>query len=142
MDMSSAATTAVIQSLRNAGMRPTIPRIAVYQIVASMEPAGIGAEQLLDALPARGFPAAISTVYRTITELESLGLLVRSQDAAGRRVYLTDAFAESGKIYFRQGPRGKLRPVVDPALHEHLNRLAQQQGMDWRGKSLVVQAGD
>ncbi|QIL80374.1 hypothetical protein G7047_11020 [Diaphorobacter sp. HDW4A] len=142
MDLSSPATTVVIQSLRNAGVRPTIPRIAVYQIVASMEPAGIGAEQLLDALPARGFPAAISTVYRTITELESLGLLVRSQDSAGRRVYLTNACAQLGKIYFRQGPRGKLKPVVDPALYEHLSRLAQQQGMDWRGKSLVVQAGD
>ena len=139
MDMSSAATTVVIESLRNAGVRPTIPRIAVYQIVASMEPAGISAEQLLDELPARGFPAAISTVYRTITELETLGLLIRSQDASGRRVYLTNTSPHLGKIYFRHGPRGKLRPVVDQSLYEHISRLAQQQGLDWRGKTIVIQ---
>ncbi len=65
----------VLQHLRSAGLRPTMARIAILQVVQAAQAAGIGADDAYLRLLERGTRASLSTVYRTFAQLQSAGLL-------------------------------------------------------------------
>lgn len=65
----------VLQHLRRAGLRPTVARIAILQVVQAAPAPGIGADDAYLRLLERGTRASLSTVYRTFAQLQSVGLL-------------------------------------------------------------------
>jgi len=71
-DSSRPSAEALVAGLRRAGLRVTAPRRAVCAVLA-----GAGAEHLTAADVARRAGAAVdlSTVYRTLDALESLGMV-------------------------------------------------------------------
>jgi len=65
----------VLQHLRRAGLRPTVARIAILQVVQADPAPGIGADEAYLRLLQRGTRTSLSTVYRTLAQLQAAGLL-------------------------------------------------------------------
>lgn len=65
----------VLHHLRRAGLRPTVARIAILQVVQADPAPGIGADEAYLRLLQRGTRTSLSTVYRTLAQLQAAGLL-------------------------------------------------------------------
>jgi Fur family ferric uptake transcriptional regulator len=66
--------------LRDAGLRPTSQRLAVLDALAG-QPDAITAQELHYRLRARGSPAGLTTVYRTLSALADAGVLDRFESS-------------------------------------------------------------
>lgn len=70
-----ASELTVMQRLRAAGLRPTMARIGLMQVVESAEAIPLPAHEVYRQLYLRGTPVSLGTVVRQLRELAQAGLL-------------------------------------------------------------------
>jgi len=78
------------QELRKAGLKVTLPRIKILQILESSDQRHMTAEDVYRALIEAGEDVGIATVYRVLTQFESAGLVERHNFDNGPAVYEID----------------------------------------------------
>lgn len=119
--------------LRDAGLRPTSPRMYVLSVIDSA-PRAFTAEQVFQHLGALDIAISQATVYRALNDLEQHKLLVRSrlQDASDNKVRYTASAAapRASACTFVCRNCGKHVAVADPAFNDQLQRQAQACGFD------------
>ena len=66
------------QELRNAGLKVTLPRVKILQILesASQSQRHMSAEEVYDALRDAGENVGLATVYRVLTQFATAGLFL------------------------------------------------------------------
>jgi Fur family transcriptional regulator, ferric uptake regulator len=79
------------QELRKAGLKVTLPRIKILQILENAALRHMTAEDVYRALIDAGEDVGIATVYRVLTQFESAGLVVRHNFDSGPAVYEIDS---------------------------------------------------
>ena len=77
----------VMERLRTSGIRPTIARIGVLQVIGAVAPGRICAEDVFRQMLLRGTRVSIGTVYRAIHQLEANGLVLREWDHSRTAYY-------------------------------------------------------
>src|SRR5690606_41887048 len=75
------------QELRKAGLKVTLPRVKILQILENTEQRHLTAEDVYRTLLDAGEDVGIATVYRVLTQFESAGLVVRHNFDNGPAVY-------------------------------------------------------
>lgn len=77
------------QELRNAGLKVTLPRVKILQILDKAEGTAqhMSAEDVYRALLDAGEDVGLATVYRVLTQFESAGLVTRHNFEAGHSVF-------------------------------------------------------
>ena len=77
------------QELRKAGLKVTLPRVKILQILEDSEGGSqhLGAEDVYRALLAAGEDVGLATVYRVLTQFESAGLVTRHHFETGHSVF-------------------------------------------------------
>ena len=77
------------QELRKAGLKVTLPRIKVLQLLenASETDHHMSAEDVYKSLLDAGEDVGLATVYRVLTQFESAGLVVRHNFEGGHSVF-------------------------------------------------------
>ena len=94
------------QELRKAGLKVTLPRVKIYQI---LEKAGEGdhfsAEDIYKLLMGMGEDVGLATVYRVLTQFEAAGLVSRHHFEGGHSVFelARDQNWQVSSIYSDQG---------------------------------------
>lgn len=78
------------QELRKAGLKVTLPRIKVLQILENADPHHMSAEAVYKSLLEMGDDVGLATVYRVLTQFESAGLIKRHNFEGGHAVYEVD----------------------------------------------------
>ena len=78
------------QELRKAGLKVTLPRVKILQILENAEMRHMTAEDVYRALIDAGEDVGIATVYRVLTQFESAGLVERHNFDNGPAVYEID----------------------------------------------------
>ena len=71
------------QDLKKAGLKATLPRIRILQILESGEKRHMSAEDVYKALLDAGEDVGLATVYRVLTQFESAHLVVRHHFEGG-----------------------------------------------------------
>lgn len=137
----SGAPGGIVQRLRTVRLRPTVARIGALQIVEAAAPERLCAEEVFRRMMLRGTHASIGTVYRTLQQLEAVGLL-RKEWGAGRKAFYGLGLAEGEGAALRLvcGHSGRSVLLDDPELHARLVAVASAQGMDLAGQALTLQA--
>jgi Fur family ferric uptake transcriptional regulator len=69
---------AELSLLRNAGLNPTLPRLQVLEFIRASSLRHLSAEQIYRGLVQQRAERALGTIYRSLSELERVGLLSRS----------------------------------------------------------------
>jgi Fur family ferric uptake transcriptional regulator len=73
--------------LRKAGLKVTLPRVKILQMLESSEQHHMSAEDVYKALMEQGDDVGLATVYRVLTQFESAGLVVRHNFDGGHSVF-------------------------------------------------------
>src|SRR5690625_6935366 len=75
------------QELRKAGLKVTLPRVKILQILESSEDHHMSAEDVYKALMEAGDDVGLATVYRVLTQFENAGLVERHNFDGGYSVF-------------------------------------------------------
>ncbi len=115
------------QELRKAGLKITLPRVKIYQI---LEKAGEGdhfsAEDIYKILMEMGEDVGLATVYRVLTQFEAAGLVSRHHFEGGHSVFELARDEQHDHIVCVKC--GRVREFIDPILIERQNTIANDLG--------------
>lgn len=75
------------KELRKVGLKVTLPRVKILQILESSEQRHLSAEDVYKALMDVGEDVGLATVYRVLTQFEGAGLVVRHNFDGGHSVF-------------------------------------------------------
>lgn len=75
------------QELKKAGLKITLPRVKVLQVLEKSTPHHMSAEDVYKALMEDGNDVALATVYRVLTQFEEAGLIRRHNFEGGHAVF-------------------------------------------------------
>lgn len=75
------------RELRDAGLKVTLPRVKILQVLEAAEDRHMSAEDVYKALLASGEDVGLATVYRVLTQFEGAGLVVRQNFEGGHSVF-------------------------------------------------------
>ncbi|WHS61157.1 ferric iron uptake transcriptional regulator [Pseudomonas sp. G2-4] len=73
--------------LRKAGLKVTLPRVKILQMLDSAEQRHMSAEDVYKALMEAGEDVGLATVYRVLTQFEAAGLVARHNFDGGHAVF-------------------------------------------------------
>ena len=75
------------QELRNAGLKVTVPRIKILDMLEHSETKHLSAEDVFKALRDAGEEVGLATVYRVLTQFEKAGLVMRHHFEGGSSIF-------------------------------------------------------
>lgn len=78
------------QELRKAGLKITLPRLKILEILESAEQRHLSAEDIYKVLLDSGEEIGLATVYRVLTQFESAGLVSRHNFEGGHSIFELD----------------------------------------------------
>ncbi|RDX36622.1 ferric iron uptake transcriptional regulator [Kangiella sp. HD9-110m-PIT-SAG07] len=78
------------QQLKKAGLKVTLPRVKILQILESSEERHLSAEDVYKLLLESGDDVGLATVYRVLTQFETAGLITRHNFEGGHSVFELD----------------------------------------------------
>ena len=73
--------------IKNAGLRLTLPRMKILELLESSDDRHLKAEDIYKMLLDSGGEIALATVYRVLTQFESAGLVTRHHFDGGHAVF-------------------------------------------------------
>ena len=76
-----------VQNLRNAGLKSTLPRLKVLELLESAQDRHLSAEAIHRKLLEAGEEIGLATVYRALTQFEAAGLVTRHHFEGGQAVF-------------------------------------------------------
>ena len=78
------------QELRKAGLKVTLPRLKILEILEGSEQRHLSAEDIYRQLLKTGEDIGLATVYRVLTQFEAAGLVTRHNFEGGHSVFEMD----------------------------------------------------
>lgn len=78
------------QELRKAGLKVTLPRLKILEILESSSQRHLSAEDIYKELLDTGEDIGLATVYRVLTQFEAAGLVARHNFEGGHSVFEMD----------------------------------------------------
>ncbi len=78
------------QELRKAGLKITLPRLKIFEILESDKQRHMSAEDIYKVLLDSGEEIGLATVYRVLTQFESAGLVTRHNFEGGHSIFELD----------------------------------------------------
>lgn len=75
------------QDLKKAGLKATLPRIRILQILEDSRQKHMSAEDVYKALIEAGEEVGLATIYRVLTQFEAAGLVMRHNFDSGHSVF-------------------------------------------------------
>ncbi|MFC6670147.1 ferric iron uptake transcriptional regulator [Marinobacterium aestuariivivens] len=125
------------QELRKAGLKVTLPRVKIYQI---LERAGEGdhfsAEDIYKLLMEHGEDVGLATVYRVLTQFEAAGLVSRHHFEGGHSVF--ELARDEHHDHVVCVKCGKVREFFDPDLVRRQNEIAEELGFHITDRTLYL----
>lgn len=125
------------QELRKAGLKVTLPRIKIYQI---LEKAGesdhFSAEDIYKILLDQSEDVGLATVYRVLTQFEAAGLVTRHHFEGGHSVFeLTKDEQHDHIVCVRCG---KVREFTDVDMNKRQDEIAESLGFTVTDRTLYL----
>ena len=75
------------QEIKDAGLKITLPRVKILEILESSRIHHLSAEDVYKILISKGEVIGLATVYRVLTQFEDAGLVVRHNFEGGHSVF-------------------------------------------------------
>ena len=124
------------QELKKAGLKVTLPRVKILQILENVVDRHMTAEDIYQALRDAEEDVGIATVYRVLAQFEAAGLIERHNFDNGPAVYELDRGEHHDHMVCTE--TGKVIEFHDAEIEKIQERIAKQNGYDLVGHSLVL----
>ena len=122
--------------LRKAGLKVTLPRIKILQILESSEQRHLSAEDVYRELLDAGDDVGLATVYRVLTQFESAGLVERHNFDGGHSVFELDRGEHHDHMVCVE--TGKVIEFHNEQIEELQKQIAHENGYELTAHSLVL----
>ncbi len=114
--------------LKKAGLKITLPRLKILQILESREMRHMSAEDVYKALLQSGEDVGLATVYRVLTQFETAGLVSRHHFEEGHSVYELNQGEHHDHILCIKC--GKVDEFNDEIIEQRQRKIAQKAGYE------------
>ncbi len=122
--------------LRKAGLKVTLPRVKILQLLDAAESRHMSAEDVYKSLMESGEDVGLATVYRVLTQFESAGLVVRHNFDGGHAVFeLGDGDHHDHMVCV---DTGEVIEFVDKEIEDLQHAIAERHGFKLVDHNLVL----
>ncbi|WP_460047634.1 ferric iron uptake transcriptional regulator [Sessilibacter sp. MAH2] len=122
--------------LRKAGLKVTLPRVKILQILESSEQRHLSAEDVFKSLMESGEDVGLATVYRVLTQFESAGLVERHNFDGGHSVFELDRGDHHDHMVCVN--TGEVLEFHSEEIEHLQEQIAEKYGYELTGHSLVL----
>ena len=124
------------KELRQVGLKVTLPRIKILEILESSSDPHMSAEDIYKLLIKEGEDIGLATVYRVLTQFETAGLVTRHSFEGGHSVFELD-YGENHD-HMVNVDTGEAVCFKSDALAEVQREIANEHGFEILDHSLVL----
>jgi len=122
--------------LKKAGLKVTLPRVKILNILEKNGKRHLTAEDVYKALIESGEDVGLATVYRVLTQFEAAGLVTRHHFEEGHSVFELDAGEHHDHIVCVGC--GKVDEFVDEVIEKRQEKIASKAGYTITDHSLYI----
>ena len=124
------------QELRKVGLKVTLPRVKILQILESSENKHMSAEDVYKALMESDQDVGLATVYRVLTQFESAGLVMRHHFEGGHSVFELTSADHHDHMVCNQC--GKVEEFFDRIIEDQQDKIAGKYGFKITDHSMYL----
>lgn len=124
------------EDLKRAGLRATLPRLRILDILENSSKRHMSAEDVYRVLLDSGEDTGLATVYRVLTQFEAAGLVTRHHFEEGHSVFEIASEQHHDHIVCNQC--GRVIEFFDEIIEEAQKKVAEKAGFNIRDHSLIL----
>jgi Fur family ferric uptake transcriptional regulator len=124
------------QDLRKAGLKVTLPRLKVLEILETSERRHMSAEDVYKALLEMGEEIGLATVYRVLTQFEGAGLVSRLSIEGGHAVFELEDGEHHDHLFCVRCNR--IEEFFDEVIEQRQKAIAKEKGFEMTDHSLYI----
>ena len=124
------------QDLRNVGLKVTLPRLKILEILENNAMRHMSAEDVYKLLIKEDADIGLATIYRVLTQFEQAGLVKRHHFEGGHAVFELERGEHHDHMVDVES--GKVVEFVSPEIEKLQHEIAEKHGYDIVGHSLVI----
>jgi Fur family ferric uptake transcriptional regulator len=122
--------------LRKAGLKVTLPRVKILEILESSDTRHMSAEDVYKALLDSGEDIGLATVYRVLTQFETAGLVKRHHFEGGHSVFELEAGDHHDHILCVKC--GRVDEFIDETIEARQRTIASNAGYEMTDHCLYI----
>jgi Fur family ferric uptake transcriptional regulator len=122
--------------LKKAGLKVTLPRLKILEILERTKIRHLSAEDLYKELLVVGEDIGLATVYRVLTQFESAGLVTRHNFEGGHAVFELDQGKHHDHMVCVE--TGNVIEFTNDEIERLQQEIAQQHGFELIDHNLVL----
>jgi Fur family ferric uptake transcriptional regulator len=122
--------------LKKAGLKITLPRMKILEILESSTQRHLSAEDIYRTLIAANDDIGLATVYRVLTQFETAGLVERHHFEGGQAVFeINDGGHHDHLVCMKCG---KVVEFFDETIEERQHAIAKEKGFELTDHSMIL----
>ncbi|MES9938403.1 MAG: ferric iron uptake transcriptional regulator, partial [Sedimenticola sp.] len=114
------------QDIRNAGLKVTVPRLKILELLEKSGQRHVSAEDVYKMLLEAGEEIGLATVYRVLTQFEAAGLVERNNFEGGHSVFELNRGEHHDHIVCVLC--GKVAEFFDETIEKRQQQIAEKYG--------------
>jgi len=122
--------------LKKAGLKATLPRIRILEVLEQHKDDHLSAEDIYKELIKAGEDVGLATVYRVLTQFESVGMIMRHNFEEGRAIY--EIMPDDHHDHMVCLESGKVIEFHDEMIEKRQEDIAKAQGYELVDHSMVL----
>ncbi len=122
--------------LRKVGLKVTLPRVKILNMLERANDHHMSAEDVYKALLEAGDDVGLATVYRVLTQFESAGLVLRHNFEGGHAVFELDTDGHHDHMVCTES--GRVIEFCDPVIEQRQREIAEEHGFELLDHSLTL----
>ncbi len=124
------------RELKRAGLKATVPRLKILEILETSDRHHLSAEDVYRELLESGDDVGLATIYRVLTQFESAGLVCRHHFESGHAVFELERGRHHDHIICVQC--GKVEEFYDQIIEDRQKLVVGRMGYAIQDHSLVI----
>lgn len=124
------------QDIKKVGLKVTLPRIKILEILEQSEQRHMTAEDVYKELLARNEDIGLATVYRVLTQFEGAGLVERNHFEGGQAVFELARGGHHDHIVCLKC--GRVEEFMDEEIEQIQQRIAKKRGFTIKDHSMIL----
>lgn len=122
--------------LKKAGLKATLPRLLILRIMESAEQKHFSAEDIYKSLLKMDEEIGLATVYRVLTQFESVGMVIRHNFDAGHSIF--ELASDDHHDHMICVKTGKVIEFKNDEIERLQKEIADSYGYNLEDHSLVL----
>lgn len=124
------------QELKKAGLKATLPRLRILEILEGAEDRHLSAEDVYKALIDAGEDVGLATIYRVLTQFEAAGLVQRHNFDGGHAVF--EMTQSEHHDHMVRVDTGEVIEFFDEEIERRQREIVNAHGYELEDHSLVL----